>query len=545
MAYHNHHHHHDDIDSDGTSLALNDLSLGLNPSDAWTTLTRHAHGTHSSHLTQPQPDLLPTSDSLPHDDTQTVSDPLPTQTADPAAHDATQVQPDPTQTADASAHDATQTQIPTQTIDPPANDVTPTAPDQTSTVDPTVHDVTTTAPAQTQTVDTTVHDATPTAPDQTSAVDPTVHDVTPTAPTQTQTVDTTVHDVTPTAPTQTTTVDTTAQDPTQSLPPQTGTQTTAPTAQDPTQTAGQPVNLVHTTTAIHTDHDGQVIQGLDIYVDHGDAVTITNNDVVLRDCRIHYADGNGVSISDASHVTIENCEIIDTAPPSGINQGTNENDDIVAQNAPNLTVQDTTVRDGSTGLYLLDSPGATISHVDGYDFHGPFPRGQFVQFDKSGNSTLTDFYAFNDPAHSSPEDIVSVYASPNTTISNGVIDGNNSQDGVGVMFENGSTGGRVTNVDAIHQANGAFSSYDSNVVFDHTRSFDNIATDQGRGLPSSNALIWNVSSPGVSIESSTYTHPADPGNIVWDASKAVVADVHQDPSATPMAHVTNQFDWMV
>jgi len=234
-----------------------------------------------------------------------------------------------------------------------------------------------------------------------------------------------------------------------------------------------------------------------------------------------------------------------TSPPSGTNQGTNENDDIVAQNAPNLTVQDTTVRDGSTGMYLLNSPGATISHVDGYDFHGPFPRGQFVQFDKSGNSSLTDFYAFNDPAHSSPEDVVSVYASPNTTISNGVIDGNNSQDGVGVMFENGSTGGRVTNVDAIHQANGAFSSYNSDVVFDHTRSFDNIATDQGRGLPSSNALIWNVSSPGVSIENSTYTHPADPGNIVWDASKAVVADVHQDPSATPMAHMTAQHDWLV
>jgi len=527
MAYH-HHHHYDDGGSDSvqqiapavpapadpaaseTSLALNDLSLGLHSSDVWATLPWHTHGSHSSHLPQPQPDPSPTSDPVAHDGTPTVPDPLPTQTTDTTTHD-----------------------------------VTPTTPIQTQPVDTTSHDVTPTAPTQTQPVDTTSHDVTPTAPTQTQPVDTTSHDVTPTAPTQTQPVDTTSHDVTSTVPTQTTPVDTTAHDPTQSLPPQTGTQTTGTTAPDPTQTPGQPVNLVHTTTAIHSDHDGQVIQGLDIYVDHGDAVTITNNNVTLENCRIHYADGNGVSISDASHVTIQNCEIIDTSPPSGTNQGTNENDDIVAQNAPNLTVQDTTVRDGSTGMYLLNSPGATISHVDGYDFHGPFPRGQFVQFDKSGNSSLTDFYAFNDPAHSSPEDVVSVYASPNTTISNGVIDGNNSQDGVGVMFENGSTGGRVTNVDAIHQANGAFSSYNSDVVFDHTRSFDNIATDQGRGLPSSNALIWNVSSPGVSIENSTYTHPADPGNIVWDASKAVVADVHQDPSATPMAHMTAQHDWLV
>jgi parallel beta helix pectate lyase-like protein len=523
MAYHHHHHHYDDGGSDSVqqiapavpadaatsdaSLALNDLSLSLNASDAWTTLPWHTHGHHSSHLPQPQPDPSPTSDPV---GTPTVPDPLPTQTADTTTHD-----------------------------------VTPTTSTQTQPVDTTSHDVTPTTPTQTQPVDTTSHDVTPTTSTQTQPVDTTSHDVTSTTPIQTQPVDTTSHDVTPTPPTQTTTVDTTPPDPTQSLPSQTGTQTTGTTAPDPTQTPGQPVNLVHTTTAIHSDHDGQVIQGLDIYVDHGDAVSITNNNVILENCRIHYADGNGVSISDASHVTIQNCEIIDTSPPSGINQGTNENDDIVAQNAANLTVQNTTVRDGSTGLYLLDSPGATISHVDGYDFHGPYPRGQFVQFDKSGNSTLTDFYAFNDPAHSSPEDVVSVYASPNTTVSNGVIDGNNSQDGVGVMFENGSTGGRVTNVDAIHQANGAFSSYDSNVVFDHTRSFDNIATDQGRGLPSSNALIWNVSSGGVSIENSTYTHPADPGNIVWDASKAVVADVHQDPSATPMAHITNQFDWMV
>ena len=59
------------------------------------------------------------------------------------------------------------------------------------------------------------------------------------------------------------------------------------------------------------------------------------------------------------------------------------------------------------------------------NFHGPFPRGQFVQFDKSGNSSLTNFYVYNDPAHSHPEDNVSVYYSPNVTISNGLIDGNN------------------------------------------------------------------------------------------------------------------------
>jgi hypothetical protein len=378
------------------------------------------------------------------------------------------------------------------------------------------------------------HDHVPITPDALA------HDVASTQPDQAPI------QTTPVAPVQDTAqmppVDVAAHAPTPTPAPVADAAAQAVTPAQPAQ-AAQPVNLTHSTTAIQSDHNGQVIENLDLYVDHGDAVTITNDNVVLRNCRIHYADGNGVSVSGANHVTIENCEIIDTAVPSGTNQGTAERDNILVQSSSNLTVHNVTVRDGSTGMYLLDSPGANISHVDGYDFHGPFPRGQFVQFDKSGNSSVSDFYVLNEAGKSSPEDIVSVYASPNTTVSNGVIDGNNSQTGVGVMFEGGSTGGRVTNVDALHQANGAFSSYDSNVVFDHTRSFDNIATDQGRGTPSSNALIWNVSSGGVSVTNSSYTAPANPNNIVWDASKAVVADVHQDAAATPMAHITNHYDW--
>ncbi|RWM77756.1 MAG: hypothetical protein EOR81_17040 [Mesorhizobium sp.] len=324
------------------------------------------------------------------------------------------------------------------------------------------------------------------------------------------------------------------------------TSTEAPTSTASTPTAStQPAQgLTHTTTPIQSEYDGQVIENLDIYVTNGDAVTITHDNVILRNCRIHHVEGDGVTVSGATGVTIENTEVINADPPAGIDAETSPNiNNINAENAANLTVQNTTVREGSTGIYLLNSPGADLSNVDGYNFHGPMPRGQFVQFNNSGNSSLTDFYAVNEAGSSHPEDIVSVYGSPNTTISNGVIDGNNSVTGVGVMFENASTGGRVQNVDAIHQGNGAFSSYASDVTFDDTRSFDGINEDQGRGLSSSNGLIWNVSSGGVSVLNSSYTNPGNPNNIIWDKSKAVVADVHEDAAATPMAHIDNQFAW--
>jgi hypothetical protein len=103
--------------------------------------------------------------------------------------------------------------------------------------------------------------------------------------------------------------------------------------------------------------------------------------------------------------------------------------------------------------------------------------------------------------------------------------------------------GPVENVNAIHQGDGAFSAYNSDVVFDDTRSFDNINTDQGRGPNASNALIWNVSGSKLSILHSTYTDPANPNNIVWQARQATVVDVHEDPNATPMEHIVNHYIW--
>ena len=337
-----------------------------------------------------------------------------------------------------------------------------------------------------------------------------------------------------------------AQPPTQTQTGDTGAHDVSPPSEAQPPTTSQPVSLTHTTTAIHSSYDGQVIENLDIYVNQGDAVTITNDNVTLRNVRIHHAEGDGVQVSGANNVTIENVEIINSSPPSGIQPETSENiNNIYVVNSPNLTVHNATLRDGSSGIYLVNSPGADISHVDGYDFHGPFPRGQFVQFNNSGNSTLTDFYVLNHAATSAPEDNVSVYASPNVTISNGVIDGNNSTDRrrghVRGRIDRGPGGQRRR-----HPSWGTEPSAScdgANVIFNDTRSFDNIYADQGRGPSASNAVIWAVNAPGVSILNSTYTDPGNPNNIVWEGHPAAAADVHEAPNATPMEHIVNHYAW--
>jgi hypothetical protein len=202
------------------------------------------------------------------------------------------------------------------------------------------------------------------------------------------------------------------------------------------------VKLTKTTNQIKSTRDGQIIENLDVWVDNGDAILVTHDNVIIRNVRVHHKNGDGIHVQDASNVQILNSEIINADPPRGLATETSESIiNIEVLRSPGLKVQDVTVRDGASGIHLWQSPNATVSHVDGYNFHGPFPRGQLVQFNNSGNSTLTDFYVYNDRYNSHPEDNVSVYASPNVRIANGVIDGNNSVSGVGVMFEAGSTGG--------------------------------------------------------------------------------------------------------
>ena len=192
-----------------------------------------------------------------------------------------------------------------------------------------------------------------------------------------------------------------------------------------------------------------------------------------------------------------------------------------------------------------NSPGAVLQGIEGYDFHGPFPRGQLVQFNKSPNSSLSDFYVRNDPNVAFTEDNVSVYQSDNVTIQRGVIDGNNSPSGQGVIFE-GSNNGRASHIDTIHMGNGAFASfYGSNNTFDHTRSFDNVAADQGRGTPMSGAVIWTLNGGGNTVAHSSYQNPAVPHNIVFEYQNGTNSvDVTQVTDAAPQAHWANDLHWI-
>jgi hypothetical protein len=320
----------------------------------------------------------------------------------------------------------------------------------------------------------------------------------------------------------------------------------APTPIDP---AGG-IKLTKTTAPIKSSYAGQVIENMDIWVENGNAIQVTHDNVIVRNVRVHHKTGDGINVTNAKGVKIFNSEIINTDPPTGTAGETSTSIiNIEALNAPNLTISHVTVRDGSSGIYIQQSPNAVIDHVEGYNFHGGFPRGQFVQIaSNSDGSKLSNFYTKSDLNNSRTEDNINVYHSNNVTIENGVVDGNNSRTGVGVLFEGDSSGGIVRNVDVVRQTNGGFSSYSNNVDFFDVRVFDgHMNGASGRGAPASNGLSFAVTASGVGYDDATYTRPANSKNIFWGSQPAEFKDIREDAGATVMnySNFTNEWNWIV
>ena len=319
---------------------------------------------------------------------------------------------------------------------------------------------------------------------------------------------------------------------------------TAPTPTGPTSGA-----KLTKSGAVKSSYAGQVIENLDIWVDSGHGITVTHDNVIIRNVRIHHKTGDGIHVNGTKGVQITKAEIFNSDPPTGTNGETDTSiNNIDLLNAQDTKISYVTLHDGATGIYANYSPRTIIDHAEGYNFHGGFPRGQFVQFGYSDGSKLTNFYTKNDLTQSRTEDNVNIFHSNNILIENGVIDGNNSRTGVGVLFEGDSGGGIVRNVDVVRQSNGGFSSHSNNVDFFDVRVFDgHMNGASGRGAPASNGLSFAVSASGVGYDDATYTRPANPKNIFWGSQPAEFMDIREDAGAVVMdfSNFTNEWNWIV
>jgi hypothetical protein len=296
-----------------------------------------------------------------------------------------------------------------------------------------------------------------------------------------------------------------------------------------TSSGGAPCALVPSGPVVATA-DGQVIEGLHVVSKAGPAITIAGHaHVVVRNVWIEHEGGPGVSVSSSDDVVIESVAIDHTgAPPSGPNPSADAVS-VACEGSARLAITGARLTRGSSGVYLLGCADAALRSLEGHDVRGPFPRGQLVQWDKSDGGLLEDFSIENPAATAWPEDCVNVYQSHGVTIRRGLVDGDTSPSGVGVIFDGGDADGTVEDVDAVRMGNGCFSDYAGadGVVFRRVRCRDNVCGDQGRGAPSSNGLMF-CGHPGYSnirLEQASWFHACNPGNVLWPAESFAVKEL--------------------
>jgi len=97
--------------------------------------------------------------------------------------------------------------------------------------------------------------------------------------------------------------------------------------------------------------------------------------------------------------------------------------------------------------------GAKLENVVAKNVRGPYPAGQCFQIARSHDVTLENFHCLNEMGKSWTEDSISTWRSSNTVMRNGVVDGNNAETGICVMFEGSQSdiqGGLVQAVEARH-----------------------------------------------------------------------------------------------
>lgn len=291
----------------------------------------------------------------------------------------------------------------------------------------------------------------------------------------------------------------------------------------------------------------QVIENVHIVAQGGPGITIDGfTGVRIQNVWIEHEGGAGIEVlNGADDTAIIDVSVTHTGAPAAGENPSDELLNVVCYGSARLSVTNARLVRGSSGIYLVECPGAALTGLEGHDFRGPFPRGQLVQFDKSDGGVLEDFSVVNPPDTSWPEDNVNVYQSVDIEIRRGLVDGNNSPSGVGVIFDGDLALGVVEDVDAIRMGNGCFSDYagSDGVIFRRTRCRENICEDQGRGAPLSNALMWagREGFTMIRIEDSAYFAGCN-DNLVWPEESFAVIELDEEDFEL-RAPIEHHFCW--
>lgn len=331
--------------------------------------------------------------------------------------------------------------------------------------------------------------------------------------------------------------------------------------------------------------DNTVIERLDIKSDSHDKCGIRlvgRKNVTIRNVNITHA-GAGICVHDSDNVKIETVRLVNTINRAGPHckpalsvaeckvasrernsKETEKHWRVDSHNNINISkstavsVDKAYVEKGESGIYVYKSPKTSINNLQCKDIRGPYWRGQCVQFVQSDGGLLTNFYVKQFLETSSGHDNINAFDSSNVTVRNGLVDGNYSRNGVGVIADSNAHKMTVEDVDFLNQGpaavnawSGSTSEDNGTVPSDFTgrnlRARDGICTGSWYGPdvhPSSGgrAFTSHPLAKNVRVFNSQYwNHGCDIA--VWMPNAAVVQIVEKAFTAK-QPPVDMAFPWM-
>jgi hypothetical protein len=314
-----------------------------------------------------------------------------------------------------------------------------------------------------------------------------------------------------------------------------------------------PPNVLQPSGSITVTADYQVIEGKLVT---GRITANGRTGVTIRNCMVKHPGGEGITATNCTNFTVQDCKIINTNATSGVTPNTeNESKNIALYYGGPHTIQRVYVEGAGAGIYPYQCTGkVNISFLEGHKARaGVGNRGNLVQFNQcKGGALMEDFSSENPMNDSWTGDIVSTFLCTGSYIyRRGLIDGCNHPAGCGFMFES-TSGALVEDCDTIHMGNGAFACYSGagvagisrDTIYRRCRVKDTVQKEIGRG-PISSGYTSFISSPGsinTHFEQVKYFNVNEP-SLVWDASTITVKDWAK-ADFTPRAPIRLTFGWV-
>jgi hypothetical protein len=184
-----------------------------------------------------------------------------------------------------------------------------------------------------------------------------------------------------------------------------------------------------------------VIQNVQVSNSNGSCIQIKNSaqNIIIENSEIGPCSGHGVDAEWSYGIDIRNSYIHDTGRAN-----------IQTYEVGELNVYNNWLERGSSGVYAMLSTYVTVEHNRFLNAQGPYPRGQFVQFN-AVTGTLNRIncnVGENIPGQSNPQDAINLYKSsgdptdPIQIVGNKIKGGGPSTSSAGIMVGD-SAGGHV------------------------------------------------------------------------------------------------------